>query len=109
MKKILKTLSKEYEMKYDEVFTSPNNKSIRQKLVPELLKSLKPRYNLSFTKLNEWLHALHKHRRDGVLLTQKEAQDRTNRRVHNNNQVAEVRNSFIFYIFEILYLFLFNI
>ena len=42
MKEILKTLSSEYEMKYDEVFTSPDNKNIRQKLVPELLKSLKP-------------------------------------------------------------------
>ncbi|CAG8720206.1 14330_t:CDS:2, partial [Funneliformis caledonium] len=39
MKEILKNLSSEYEMKYDEVFTSPDNKSIQQKLVSELLKS----------------------------------------------------------------------
>ena len=91
MKEILKNLSSEYKMKYDEVFTSPNNRSIRQKLVPELLKLLKSRHNLSYIQLNDWLRALHKHRRDGVLLAQKEARDRTSRRVHNNNRVAEVR------------------
>ena len=89
MKEILKNLSSEYEMKYDEVFTSPDNRSIRQKLVPELLKSLKPRHNSSYVQLNDWLRA--KHRRDGVLLAQKGARDRTSRRVHNNNRVAEVR------------------
>ena len=85
MKEILKNLSSEYEMKYDEVFTSPDNRSIRQKLVPELLKSLKPH------QLNDWLRALHKHRRDGVLLAQKGARDRTSRRIHNNNRIAEMR------------------
>ena len=79
MKEILKTLSSEYEMKYDEVFTSPDNKNIRQKLVPELLKSLKPQYNPSYGQLNDWLRALHKHRRDGILLTQKGNQDRSSR------------------------------
>ena len=68
MKEILKNLLSEYEMKYDKVFTSSDNKSIQQKLVPELLKSLKPRHNSSYVQLNDWLHALHKHRRDGVLL-----------------------------------------
>ena len=91
MKEILKNLSPEYEMKYDEVVTSPDNRSIRQKLVPELLRSLKPRHNPSYVQLNDWLRALHKHRRDGVLLAQKGARDRTSRRVHNNNRVAEVR------------------
>jgi len=91
MKEILKNLSSEYEMKYDKIFTSPDNRSIRQKLVPELLKSLKPRHNPSYVQLNDWLRALHKHRRDGILLAQKGARDRTSRRVHNNNRVAEVR------------------
>ena len=90
MKEILKTLSHDFEMKYDEVFNSQENKKIRQQLVPELIKSLRPHYSPSYSQLKDWLHALHKHRRDGYLLTQKGAQDRTNRRVHNNNRVAEV-------------------
>ena len=87
---MMKNLSSGYEMKYDEVFTSSDNRSIQQKLVPELLKSLKPRHNPSYVQLNDWLRALHKHRRDGVLLAQKGARDRTSRQVHNNNRIAEV-------------------
>ena len=90
MKEILKTLLSEYEMRYDKVFNSTDNKKIRQKLVPELLRSLRSRYNPSYLKLKEWLRALHKHRRDGYLLAHTGAQNQTNRRVHNNIRVAEV-------------------
>ncbi|CAG8586278.1 8727_t:CDS:2 [Funneliformis mosseae] len=77
MKEILKTLSSLYEMRYDKVFNSPENKKIQQKLVPELLRSLRPCYNPSYNKLKEWLCALHKHRRDGYLLNKKETQGQT--------------------------------
>ena len=92
MKEILETLSSKFVMKYDQVFNSLKNKKIRQKLVPELLKSLRPRHNPSYTQLKEWLHSLHKHRRDSYLLAQKgmRSQDKTNRRVHNNSRVTEV-------------------
>ena len=90
MKEILKTLSQDFKMRYDKVFNSKENKEIRQRLVPELLRLLKPRYNPSYSKLKGWLHSLHKHRRDGYLLMQKGAHDKANRRVHNNNRVVEV-------------------
>lgn len=90
MKEILITLPQEFEMKYDKVFNSQDNKKIRSKLIPELLRSLRPRYNPSYVQLKEWLRSLHKHRRDGHLLTMKGTQDQTNRRVHNNNRVADV-------------------
>jgi CRISPR/Cas system-associated protein Cas10 (large subunit of type III CRISPR-Cas system) len=90
MKEIFKVLPAEYNMKYDEVFNGPENKRIRQKLVPELLRSLRLRYNPSYSKLKEWLRALHKHRRDDYLLGQKGGRDQANRRVHNNNRISEV-------------------
>jgi hypothetical protein len=90
MKEILKTLPPEYEMKYEQVFGSLDNKKIREKLVPELFRALRPRFNPSYGKLKEWLRALHKHRRDSFLLNKKGTQDKSNRRVHNNNRVTEV-------------------
>ena len=90
MKEILKTLPQEYEMMYDKVFNNQENKKIRQKLVPELLRALRPRFNPSYSQLKEWLRALHKHRRDGYLSEQKGVKEKSNRRIHNNNRIAEV-------------------
>ena len=90
MKEVLKTLPSEFEMKYDKVFNRQDNKSIQSKLVSELLRLLRSRYNPTYIQLREWLRSLHKHRRDSYLLNIKGAQDQTNRRVHNNNRVAEV-------------------
>lgn len=61
MKEILKTLPPEFEMRYDKVFNSQDNKKISSKLVLGLLKSLRPRYNPSYIQLKEWLRSLHKH------------------------------------------------
>ena len=97
MKEVLKVLPTEFEMKYDEVFNSQENKKIRAKLIPEILRSLRPRYNPSYIQLKGWLRSLHKHRRDGYLLLKKE-QDRANKRsqnVHSTNRITEVQNSFI--------------
>ncbi|CAI2185043.1 11507_t:CDS:2 [Funneliformis geosporum] len=85
IKEILKTLSSEYEMKYNKVFNSVDNKKIQNKLVPEFLRSLRPCYNPSYLKLKKWLHTLHKHQRDSYLLAYKGVQDQTNRWIHNNN------------------------
>ena len=63
MKAILKTLPSEFEFKIDETFTSETNDKIRRKLVPELLKAMVPRYRSTYNQLNNWLKALHKHRR----------------------------------------------
>jgi hypothetical protein len=97
MKEILKTLPPELEMKYEQVFGSSENKSIRQKLVPELFRALQPRFKPSYGSIKEWLRALHKHRRDSYLLSKKGSQDRTNRRIHNNNRITEVWSSYFFF------------
>src|SRR5581483_4127897 len=95
MKEIFKVLPPKYDMKYDKVFNSPENKKICQKLVSELLRSLRPCHNPSYSKLKKWLQALHKHRRDNYLLCQKGTRDKTSWRVHNNNRVTEVKDLFI--------------
>ncbi|RGB30460.1 hypothetical protein C1646_793679 [Rhizophagus diaphanus] len=45
MKSILKTIPRESDMKYDETFMSPANLEVQRKLVLELMKSLKPKFN----------------------------------------------------------------
>ena len=52
MKAILKTLLLELDLKYDETFTSETNTEICRRLVSELFKSLKPRYNPIHEQLN---------------------------------------------------------
>ena len=90
MKAILKTLSSEHSLKPNETFTSETNTEIRQKLVPELIKALKPRYNPSYEQINTWLQALHKHRRSRYNYGQRGILKKDNRRLHNNNRLHEV-------------------
>lgn len=92
MKEILKTLSPERLLKCDKVFNSPENKRIREQLVPELFRRLRPKFNPSYNQLKEWLRVLHKHRRDTYLLSQKGSQNQANRRVHTNNRLNSVWN-----------------
>ena len=90
MKAILKTLSSEHSLKPNETFTSETNTEIRQKLVPELIKALKPKYNPSYEQINTWLQVLHKHRRSQYNYGQRGMLKKDNRRLHNNNRLHEV-------------------
>ncbi len=90
MKAILKTLPPGFEFKIDETFTSETNDKIRRKLIPQLLAAMKPRYQPTYEQLNNWLKALHKHRRGRYNYQQKGNIDRDNRRLHSNNRLNEV-------------------
>ena len=91
MKSILKTLPSELNLKCDETFTSEANTEIHQRLVSELLKAMKPRYNPSYEQLKNWLQALHKHRRSRYMYRERGKLDQDNRCLHNNNWLNEVR------------------
>jgi hypothetical protein len=90
MKAILKNLPPELHLKYDETFTSEANVEIRRKLVPELFKALRPRFNPTHEQLNSWIQSLHKHRRSRYIYSQKGRLDQDNRRLHSNNRLNEV-------------------
>ena len=90
MKTILKTLPAENEMKYDERFTSDSNNEILRKLIPELMKAMKPRYNPSYSQLRSWLQALHRHRRSRYNYKKNGKFDKDNRRLHSNSRLNEV-------------------
>lgn len=90
MKAILKTLPPEFELKSDETFTSESNDKILRKLVPELLNAMRPRYQPTYEQLNNWLKALHKHRRSRHNYQKKGDLDWDNRRIHKNNRLNEV-------------------
>ncbi|RHZ75279.1 hypothetical protein Glove_216g172 [Diversispora epigaea] len=63
MKTIIKTINSEFSLNYDQTFTSANNCEIRCKLIPELQKSLAPKFRLSVTQLTKWLNSIHKSQR----------------------------------------------
>lgn len=93
MKSILKTLPPELNLKVEETFASEVNTEIRRRLVPELLKTMKPRYNPSYDQLKSWLQALHKHRRSRYMYKQKGKIDKDDRRLHCNGRHGEVNDN----------------
>jgi hypothetical protein len=97
MKVLMKTIPQEFRLRVDEVYTSSENKKILNRLVPELLNSMAPRFCPSQKQLYDWLGALHRHQRGRYRKTQTGKLDTDNRRLHANSRLNEVR------IIEFLY------
>ena len=97
MRVLMKTIPQEFRLLVDEVFTSSENKKILNRLVPELLNSMAPRFYPSRKQLHEWLGTLHRHQRGRYRKTQTGKLDADNRRLHANSRLSEVR------IIEFLY------
>ncbi|RHZ68665.1 hypothetical protein Glove_294g68 [Diversispora epigaea] len=72
MKTIIKTINSEFNLDYNQTFTSANNCEIRRKLIPELQKSLAPKFRPSVTQLTKWLNSIHKSRRATARMLAKE-------------------------------------
>jgi hypothetical protein len=90
MKTTLKTLPPELDMNYEETFNSPLNIEIRRKLIPELVKSLKPKHQVSSDQISNWLRSLHRSRRSRNNYRIKGRLDSDNRRLHANGRLNEV-------------------
>ena len=103
MKAILRSLPSELELKRDETFTSEANDKIRRKLVPELLKAMKPKFQPTYEQINNWLKALYKHRRSRYMYQKKGVLDRDNQRLHSNNRISEIKM-----IYFLIYRLMFN-
>jgi len=98
MKSILKTIPRESDLNYDETFVSSINVEIRRKLVPELRKSLKPKFNPTHNQITQWLMSLHKSRRSRSNYRKKGRLDSDNRRLHANGRMNDVRIVVVFYL-----------
>ncbi|RHZ77841.1 hypothetical protein Glove_171g3 [Diversispora epigaea] len=72
MKTIIKIINSKFSLNYDQTFTSANNCEIRRKLIPELQKSLAPKFRSSVTQLTKWLNSIHKSRRATARMPAKE-------------------------------------
>ncbi|RHZ76503.1 hypothetical protein Glove_196g85 [Diversispora epigaea] len=79
MKTIIKTINSEFSLNYDQTFTSANNCEIRRKLIPELQKSLAPKFRPSLNSIHKSQRATAQMRNSGKLL-------KDFRRVHTNNR-----------------------
>ncbi|RHZ78405.1 hypothetical protein Glove_165g33 [Diversispora epigaea] len=86
MKTIIKTINSEFSLNYDQTFTSANNCEIRHKLIPELQKSLAPKFRPSVMQLTKWLNSIHKSRRATVRMRNSGKLSKDLRRVHANNR-----------------------
>lgn len=106
MKTIIKTIDSEFSLNYNETFTSVNNCEIRRKLIPELQKSLAPKFRPSVTQLTKWLNSLHKSRRATARMRNSGKLSKDLRRVHANNRQNDVYNllfTVITFIMSIIY------
>src|ERR1043166_9817922 len=66
MKHLLKgQIPKEYQLDYEITFTE-QSATIYEKLIPELRRLMAGHFNPSVTQLSNWLHSIHKHRRDRI-------------------------------------------
>ena len=90
MKIILKTMPTDLDMKYNDTYNSQANLEIRRRLVPELIKSMKPNYKVKYDQINNWLKSLHKSRRSRRIYANKGRIDADNRRIHTNGRISEV-------------------
>ncbi|RHZ67055.1 hypothetical protein Glove_303g40 [Diversispora epigaea] len=63
-----------------------NNCKIRRKLIPELQKSLAPKFRPSVTQLTKWLNSIHKSRRATARMRNSGKLPKDLRRVHANNR-----------------------
>ncbi|RHZ89857.1 hypothetical protein Glove_9g41 [Diversispora epigaea] len=86
MKTIIKTIDSEFSLNYDQTFTSANNCEIRRKLIPELQKSLAPKFRPSVTQLTKWLNSIHKSRRATARMCNSGKLLKDLCRVHVNNR-----------------------
>ena len=90
MKILLKTIPRKYQLNIDEVFLSPNNKQILNKLILELERLLAPAFTPTRKEIWDWLGALHRHQRGRHLKVEQGKIDEDNRRLHANNRMNEV-------------------
>lgn len=90
MKTILKTIKPEFQLDYDETFNSEKNIQVRQRLVPELRKSLEPNFHPTASQITNWLNSLHKSRRSQNRLKQTGKIVNDNKRTRLNNRASQV-------------------
>jgi hypothetical protein len=97
MKALMKTIPPNLELRVDEVYSSATNRKILNNLVPELLKSMGPRFRPTRKQLHEWLGVLHRHQRGRYRKREMGKLDADNRRLHGNSRLNEVRLGFHIY------------
>lgn len=91
MKVVLKTVPPELELNYNETFNSEANIEIRRKLVPELVKALKPSHHVSHDQINNWLNTLFRSKRSRNNYKIQEKFNKDDRHLHANGHFLDGR------------------
>src|SRR3954447_7304460 len=93
MKAILKNIKKEDDLNYEDTFNSKSNLKIRSRLIPELIKAMRPKYRPLVSQITKWLDSLHKSRRSQAKLKSTGKITEDNHHIHSNSRVNEICNS----------------
>src|SRR5947209_6178263 len=64
--------------------------TVYEKLISELRRLMAGHFNPSVTQLSNWLHSIHKHRRDRIRKRNSGKLTKVDRRMHKNSRLAEV-------------------
>src|ERR1043165_8556462 len=97
MKHLLKgQIPKEYQLDYEIIFTE-QSATIYEKLISELRRFMASHFNPSVTQLSNWLHSIHKHRRNRIQKRNSGKLTKVDRRMHKNLRLAEVSIFFNLY------------
>src|SRR6185437_5119887 len=97
MKYLLKgQIPKEYQLDYEITFTE-QSATVYEKLISELRRLMTGHFNPSVTQLSNWLHSIHKHRRDCIQKRNSGKLTKVDRRMHKNLCLAEVSIFFNLY------------
>ncbi|CAB4431715.1 unnamed protein product [Rhizophagus irregularis] len=89
MKSILKTLPDTLNLDYEETFMSPSNVNTKKKLIPELIKALKPNFQPTYEQITKWLKSIHKSRRSRNSYKNKGRLDADDRHLHTNGRMKD--------------------
>src|SRR3989337_2098519 len=97
MKHLLKgQIPREYQLDYDIIFTE-QSATVYEKLILELRRLMAGHFNPSVTQLSNWLHSIHKHRRDRIRKRNSGKLIKDDRRMHKNARLGEVSIFFNLY------------
>ena len=97
MKHLLKgQILREYQLDYDITFME-QSATVYEKLIPELRQLMAGHFNPSVTQLSNWLHSIHKHRRDRIRKRNSGKLIKDDRRMHKNTRLGEVSIFFNLY------------
>ena len=109
MKNLLKgQIPEEFQLNLNKTFSEQSD-VVYKKLIPELKRMMSGHFNPSVTQLSDWLHSLHKHKRNRLQKRNLGTLDKEDRRLHTNARLNEVEIFYFNYLNSFFSLLIINL